>query len=329
MVRESPVVKTSIQFNHPLLIVYDNEDQVPLPVLASTRITLLDLFSVRGDEVRSCESHIDKFYAKRGSHEIFEKHMRVHGVKSGKLLLVRKVAAIEYAVAIAQQPVVWLDSDVHVQMQAFDGVFWNFVSRFDVAFIPLAPRLNVSRNEPWQTFEANSWRVESGVMALAPNSRARQFTKTVLSLYNGNLLSLADECTRERSCQAWVTDNLYQNDVYTWALAAHAIAKKVSYTQLPVDHSTRLGWFASNTSGESSAGIGSLQPLATGFTSPFLSFGGLLDPQNHNRSVFAGTRWQKKPDVVRRTFRNLCHSTGAPPSGGTRPRKKDVEARRT
>ena len=31
----------------------------------------------------------------------------------------------------------------------------------------------------------------------------------------------------------------------------------------------RLGWLASNTSSESNAGIGSLLPLATDFTSPF------------------------------------------------------------
>jgi len=130
-------------------------------------------------------SPIDAFYAARGTIEPFEGNMQRHGISSAKLL-VRKVAAMAYAQALARiegtRIVLWADADVEF-IKLPDDRFLQFVGGRDVTYTPFEPGQAHPRIE--RGLLGVSWRVESGLMAFSASDNAIGLVSSALDLYEG------------------------------------------------------------------------------------------------------------------------------------------------
>ena len=133
---------------------------------------------------------IERFYAWRGTKEPFEKHsLEMQTAK----LLIQKVAAIHYTLGRYQSSpdtvVIWADTDV-VMLRPFDDLFVDFVTRYDVTYVPFTGPGRWSPAFTGNGFLEDGWRIESGMMTFLPNERSLAFTAAALEMYEGGMLRL-------------------------------------------------------------------------------------------------------------------------------------------
>ena len=194
---------------------------------------------------------IDAFYSARGTVEPYEGEMKEHGVSAAKLL-VRKVAAMAYALALARvesaprdmargtigRPsasanaaavpvVIWADADVQF-LRIPNAKFLGWAAARDVAYIPFTHFTDNATNRIAQGLLGETWRVDSGVMAFGGGDNAIGFVSSALDMYEGGLLRLWRRCealSTSAPCPGWLTRNLFMNDVYVWSLLLHAAAQ--------------------------------------------------------------------------------------------------------
>ena len=273
----------------PLYVLYDPDPQVDLrgKQRLPDGVHAEDIFAAMPGLLAMMQpgSAIERWHANHGSWEPFEGSMKKsHGVLAAKLL-VRKVATIYYVLARlvrARLTLLWADQDVTFERPP-DARFAAFVRSVDVAYVPFRAPKGHPRFDP-RSFASSSlvdasWRVESGLMSFAPNGRSLALAAAAVELYEGGMERIASRCAaakrRKQPCPAYVTNNLYLNDVYVWALLLHLVgaglrfqpsATAASSVPAPppcccLDYNLTQGWFAFHTS--------TLTPLATNFTSPF------------------------------------------------------------
>ena len=302
------LVATCLALSLPLLVVHDGPDAslVP-PVRIPKGVHAVNLFEVMPTMrlLTNSGSPIDDFYAARGTAEPFEINLKRHGIASGKLL-VRKVAAMAYTVALAMhggssvaadtRVVLWVDADVQF-LKAPDARFLAFAERHDVSYIPfvsrreLAPtshqRLRGEKPSVVHELLHEGWRLDSGLMAFPTRANGLGLISAALDLYKGGLLRMWRKCRQLsqlkenglQECPSWLTRNLYMNDVYVWALLLHAAAHAAHTGSLPKFIASELsafnattlsqGWFAYDYSKQKPNFISFAEPNATPFTSPF------------------------------------------------------------
>ena len=287
------LVATCLALSLPLIVVHDGTDgSLPSPLQIPDGVHTVNVFDVVPTMhlLTSDGSPIDAFYAARGTAEPFEKNLMRHGIASGKLL-VRKVGAMAYALALAMhgsagipsgaRVVLWADADVQF-LKRPDDAFLHFALQHDVSYIPFVKKEDLVQKAVRRELLHDGWRLDSGLMAFRVGANSLGFISAALDLYEGGLLRLWRRCKRrtgERACPTWLTRNLYMNDVYVWALLLHASAHTASGGDLPHFVASELqafnasslsqGWFAYDGSRQRFKLITFASPAATPFTSPF------------------------------------------------------------
>ena len=135
------LVATCAALKLPLLVVHDPPSDATLFV-PPPGVTAVEIFEAAPylRPLMRPGSIIDVFYNETNAAEPFERHMRYHGIASAKLL-VRKVAAMAYALRRARRDtaVIWADADVEL-LRPPDAAFLRFVAARDVSYVPFVQK---------------------------------------------------------------------------------------------------------------------------------------------------------------------------------------------
>lgn len=138
----------------------------------------------------------------------------------------RKVAAILHAISVVREGtvVVWIDQDV-VPMQPIDEAFLAYARQFDVAYTPF------TTNKQWGMIpkvdfaglEADTWRIESGVVAVQAGTGSKAIFEEAAAMYRGKMLELVrsclDGCGESAICaKPWFHRNAYLDDIYVLSI---------------------------------------------------------------------------------------------------------------
>jgi len=229
---------------------------------------VLDVFEVLPKALADTAA-VDSFYKIPGTPGLNTRIM------DGKVLM-RKVAAIAHALAVAKDGaiVIWVDVDV-VPLRPLDERFIEFVKSKDVSY--LAETLcwrDLDTVEGYATLPDSclDFRIDTGVVGFRVSRKTRTFAEWWIGAYSsspGRMLSLARLCfqnttleddeerelisffargqSRVRSQLKTASDlcgyghirsNIGLNDIYTFALALHSFGSEI-------DH----GWFAYKATG--------------------------------------------------------------------------------
>ena len=255
------LVATCAALKLPLLVVHDPPPDATtfVPPPGVTAVEIFEAAPYLRPLMRP-GSIIDVFYNETNAAEPFERHMRYHGIASAKLL-VRKVAAMAYALRRARRDtaVIWADADVEL-LRPPDAAFLRFVAARDVSYVPFVQK----KQDRSAELRDARWRVDSGVMAFRAGDAAIGLVTSALGLYGGGMLRLSRRCRTPvtgagrsillrrialqeeaawgRDCPRWLTANLFLNDVYVWALLLHAAAANAT-GPLPPALASELGGF--------------------------------------------------------------------------------------
>lgn len=153
----------------------------------------------------------------------------------------RKVAAILHAISVVREGtiVVWIDQDV-VPMRPIDEAFLAYARQFDVAYTPF------TTNKQWGMIpkvdfaglEADTWRIESGVVAVQAGTGSKAIFEEAAAMYRGKMLELVrsclDGCGESAICsKPWFRRNAYLDDIYVLSVV-------LRHQQV----STRQGWLS-------------------------------------------------------------------------------------
>lgn len=276
------IVRTCLQLALSLLVLYDPDPMRTVPSFPDG-VEVENLFQAI-PQLRAymqSGSPIERFYAFRATHrrplETFEH--KIPKLQAGKLL-VRKVAAIHYAISKELRrggriaTVIWCDADVGFT-HAPDALFFAFASRVDVAYVPFKGAGSSARRGFSTGFDG-AWYVESGLMAFAVNQRSLAFVASALELYEGGMLRLLElYCSEtsdssESTCPKWMNNNLYFNDIYIWSMVAHlaGIGVRVPKAVCCLDYDVTQGWLPFHTSTLQP----SEHPLAANFSFTYYAF---------------------------------------------------------
>lgn len=229
----------------PLWIFHDssqekNEVTIDISQISARNVCLTDIFEVQPllIELIRVNGTLDKFYDYAGDMEPCDQPLRV---KSGKLL-VRKIAAIEYALSQLRknQIIVWSDTDVLIQND-FDDTFFRYVSAFDISLIPFTvnPRWGVKPMKDFEKLEDPYWRIESGLVALKVGYYSKEIMSKVIKMYDGGLLRKVKECFKKNKnkrpdiCEEiWFQRNVYLDDIFVFSMVLHEYKTEA-----------KIGWF--------------------------------------------------------------------------------------
>ena len=192
-------------------------------------------------------SLIEQFYCKFGAREPLQGAI---AYQTGKTL-VRKVAAVHHALRTLPlgTRVVWSDFDAIVLQQLEGSPFDDFVSQYDLTYIPMRTK-NLNSKTPM-------FIVESGVMAFTVSERSRALAAAAMELYAGGMLSLKRSCSAagwKGACSpVWLQGNTFLNDVYVWTILLHALLHNSTVFDAHAPSLTgavglRQAWFGINCS---------------------------------------------------------------------------------
>lgn len=135
-----------------------------------------------------------------------------------------------------------MDTDSRFGIKPLDSEFYDFVSQFDISYIPFTSTVERKQSNPIANFKELAspyWRIESGIVALSvtDDKAALSLLEETVDLYRGTMLKVATTCLQNpdghHACRdVWFQRNLYLDDIFAFSLMLHKHK-----------HRMKQGWF--------------------------------------------------------------------------------------